>query len=137
MNRLQFTSISFSIACLSLVSCGPQSQTTSDGTQVTPNPTPMVTINTGSTTNTVEPPPAPMGTAPVVVPPILSPITQANLDRVTKDMSPSEVTSILGQPTSSDSSPIPIVGGTQTTYHYDNGASSVTIVFKNNEMKSN
>jgi hypothetical protein len=62
-------------------------------------------------------------------------LTQANLDRIQTDMSPAEVETILGAPTSSDSKPIPIVGGTQTTYSYENGTSAVTIVFKNNQVK--
>ncbi len=50
-------------------------------------------------------------------------------------MSPAEVEVILGQPSSSQSQPIPLVGGTQTTYTYQNGASAVTIIFKNNKVK--
>ena len=58
-------------------------------------------------------------------------LTQANLDKVHNDMSPDAVKAILGEPTSSKTEPIPIVGGTQTTYIYDHGNSEVTIVFKN------
>jgi hypothetical protein len=66
-----------------------------------------------------------------------SPLTlnQENLDKIHDDMSPSEVQSILGAPTDSRSEPIPIVGGTQTTYTYRNDKSEVTIVFKNDQVK--
>jgi hypothetical protein len=50
-------------------------------------------------------------------------------------MSPAEVEAIFGQPSSSQSQPIPIVGGTQTTYTYQGGTSAVTIIFKNNQVK--
>jgi hypothetical protein len=62
-------------------------------------------------------------------------LTQDNLDKVQKDMSPSDVKAILGDPTSSSSKPIPIVGGTETDYVYSNpqNGSEVTIVFKNDK----
>jgi SmpA / OmlA family len=62
-----------------------------------------------------------------------SPLTlnQANLDRVQDNMTPAQVQSILGPPTDSKTDPIPIVGGTQTTYTYRNQSSQVTVVFKN------
>jgi len=75
----------------------------------------------------------PAAPSPPVVPAAL--LTQANLDRIQNDMSPAEVEVILGQPSSSQSQPIPIVGGTQTTYTYQNATSAVTIVFKNNKVK--
>ena len=62
-------------------------------------------------------------------------LTQENLDKVQDDMSPTEVTAILGAPTDSKSEPIPIVGGTQTTYTYRNDKSEVVIVFKNDQVK--
>jgi len=62
-------------------------------------------------------------------------LTQANLDRVQTDMSSAEVQAIFGMPTSSSSKPIPIVGGTETTYSYSNGSSAVTIIFKNDQVK--
>ena len=61
-------------------------------------------------------------------------ITQANLDRVHNDMSQAEVESIFGLPTTSQSQPIPIVGGTQTTYTYQSGTDAATIIFKNNPV---
>jgi hypothetical protein len=66
-----------------------------------------------------------------------SPLTlnQNNLDKVHEDMSQTEVRSILGSPTESKTDPIPIVGGTQTTYVYRNDKSEVTIVFKNDQLK--
>ena len=48
----------------------------------------------------------------------------------------SEVRGILGAPTDSHDEPIPIVGGTKTTYTYRNNTSEVTIVFKNDQEQS-
>ena len=62
-------------------------------------------------------------------------LTQQNLDKIHDDMSPTEVRSILGSPTESKNEPIPIVGGTQTTYTYRNDSSEVVIVFKNDLVK--
>jgi len=58
-------------------------------------------------------------------------LTQANLDKIQNDMSPQAVKAILGDPKSSKTEAIPIVGGTQTTYTYDSNTSEVTIIFKN------
>ena len=62
-------------------------------------------------------------------------LTQANLDKIHDDMSPAEVKAILGDPTVSQSDPIPVVGGTETTYTYHTSSSDVTIIFKNNLVK--
>jgi hypothetical protein len=62
-------------------------------------------------------------------------LTQENLDKVQTDMSQNDVRAILGAPTESKTDPIPIVGGTQTTYTYRNDKSEVEIVFKNDQMK--
>ena len=62
-------------------------------------------------------------------------LTQVNLDKIHDDMSPTEVKSILGDPTDSQSEPIPIVGGTQTIYTYHSNSSDVTIIFKNDLVK--
>ena len=62
-------------------------------------------------------------------------LTQANLDKIHDDMSPADVKSILGDPASSESEPIPLVGGTQTIYTYHSNSSEVTILFKNDPMK--
>jgi len=64
-------------------------------------------------------------------------LTQANLDKIHNDMSPTEVKAILGDPADSKTDPIPIIGGTQTiyTYHSDSGSSEVTIIFKNDLVK--
>jgi hypothetical protein len=62
-------------------------------------------------------------------------LTQANLDKIHDDMSPAEVKSILGDPASSESEPMPIVGGTQTIYTYHSSSSEVTILFKNDLVK--
>jgi hypothetical protein len=66
-----------------------------------------------------------------------SPLTlnQANLDKIHNDMTPAEVKAILGNPTDSSSEPIPVVGGTQTTYTYRSDSSEVRIVFKNDQVK--
>ena len=66
-----------------------------------------------------------------------SPLTlnQQNLDKIQDDMSEAEVTAIMGQPTDSQTQPIPIVGGTQTTYTYRNDHAEVVIVFKNDKVK--
>jgi hypothetical protein len=62
-------------------------------------------------------------------------LTQANYDKLHDDMSPAEVQTILGPPSSSNTQPIPIVGGSQTTYIYQNDKSNVTLVFKNDKLK--
>jgi hypothetical protein len=62
-------------------------------------------------------------------------LTQANLDKVQTDMSQNDVRSILGSPSESKTDPIPIVGGTQTTYSYHNDHADVVIVFKNDQVK--
>ena len=108
----------FPLALL-VASCGPNSNGTSADTQTTTN-----TVTTVTTTTTPAAPAMPAST-----------LTQANLDRVQNDMSPAEVEAIFGPPTSSQSQPIPIVGGTQTTYNYQAGNSAVTIIFKNNQVK--
>jgi hypothetical protein len=115
------------ITCLALAAallsgCGPSPSSTttsvsSDGTTVT---------KTTTTTDPASP------ATPVVPAPTL---TQANLDRVQTDMSKAEVEAIFGQPTSSSDQPIPIVGGTQTTFTYQAGNSAVTVVFKNDQVK--
>jgi hypothetical protein len=102
-----------------MTGCGPTSTTTTESSNGT-------TVTKTTTTTTASP------GVPVVPAPIL---TQANLDRVQNDMSAAEVETILGQPTSSQTQPIPIVGGTQTTYTYQAGNSAVTITFKNNKVK--
>ncbi len=62
-------------------------------------------------------------------------LTQDNYNKIQDDMSQADVTGILGQPTESHSEPIPVVGGTETTYTYRNDKSEVTIVFKNDQVK--
>ena len=61
-------------------------------------------------------------------------LTQDNLNKVQKDMSQADVRAILGAPTSSSDKAIPIVGGTETDYIYQNDKSQVTIVFKNDKV---
>jgi outer membrane protein assembly factor BamE (lipoprotein component of BamABCDE complex) len=61
-------------------------------------------------------------------------LTQENLDKVQNDMSQNDVRNIFGAPTESKTDPIPIVGGTETTYVYRNDKSEVDIVFKNDHV---
>jgi len=63
-------------------------------------------------------------------------LTQANLDKIQPDMSTMEVKAILGDPTESKTEPIPIVGGTKTTYTYENNQAHVVIVFKNDKEQT-
>jgi outer membrane protein assembly factor BamE (lipoprotein component of BamABCDE complex) len=65
-------------------------------------------------------------------------LTQDNLNKIQNDMSQSDVKGILGDPTSSDTKPIPIVGGTEVDYTYRNSqnGSQVVIVFKNDKVQS-
>jgi hypothetical protein len=108
------------LAVALLTACKPSESTTT--TAVAPDGTTV----TKTTTTTTAP------DASVVPAPTLS---QANLDRISTDMSKAEVEAILGAPTSSNTEPIPIVGGEQTTYNYQAGSSAVTIVFKNDMVK--
>lgn len=63
-------------------------------------------------------------------------LTQDNLDRIQEGMSATQVQSILGSPTDSKSEPIPIVGGTKTTYVYSNENDRVVIVLKNDTVQT-
>jgi SmpA / OmlA family len=63
-------------------------------------------------------------------------LTQENLDKIKPDMSSQEVKSILGEPTDSKSEPIPIVGGTKTTYVYSNKEDRVVIILKNDNVQT-
>lgn len=63
-------------------------------------------------------------------------LTQENLDKVHDGMSTADVRGILGSPTESHDEPIPVVGGTKTTYTYRNDTSEVTIVFKNDQEQT-
>jgi len=51
-------------------------------------------------------------------------------------MSSKEVKSILGEPTETKSEPIPIVGGTKTTFVYTNKEDRVVIVLKNDNVQT-
>jgi len=62
-------------------------------------------------------------------------LNQENLNKIHEDMTQTEVRDIMGAPTESKEEPIPIVGGTQTTYTYRNETSEAVIVFKNDKMK--
>jgi outer membrane protein assembly factor BamE (lipoprotein component of BamABCDE complex) len=65
-------------------------------------------------------------------------LTQDNLNKIHNDMSQSEVKAILGDPTSSETKPIPIVGGDEVTYTYQNtqNGTQAVIVFKNDKVQS-
>ena len=63
-------------------------------------------------------------------------LTQENLDKIQIDMSSKDVKAILGEPTESKSEPIPIVGGTKTTYVYANKQDRVVIVLKNDNVQT-
>ena len=113
--------VSLFLAVALLSACKPTQSTTT--TAVSPDGS-TVTKTTTTTTATDASPPMPAPT-----------LTQVNLDRISEDMSKAEVEAILGAPTSSNTEPIPIVGGEQTTYNYQAGNSAVTIVFKNDKVK--
>lgn len=66
----------------------------------------------------------------------LSTLTQENLDKIQTGMSSAQVKAILGEPTESKTEPIPIVGGTKTTYTYSNDQSHVVIVLKNDQVQT-
>ena len=114
------TFIPLVLAVALMSGCKPTESTTT--TAVSPDGTTVTKTTTTTTT-----PDAPAIAAPT--------LTQVNLDRISTDMSKAEVESILGAPTSSNTEPIPIVGGEQTTYNYQAGNSAVTIVFKNDKVK--
>ena len=63
-------------------------------------------------------------------------LTQANLDKVQENMSSQQVKAILGEPTESKTEPIPIIGGTKTTYIYSNDKDRVVIVLKNDNVQT-
>ena len=63
-------------------------------------------------------------------------LTQANVDKIQRDMSAKEVKSILGEPTETKTEPIPIVGGTKTTFVYTNKEDRVVIVLKNDNVQT-
>jgi predicted small lipoprotein YifL len=63
-------------------------------------------------------------------------LTQENLDKIQEGMSATQVETILGAPTDSKSEPIPIVGGTKTTFTYANKNDRVVIVLKNDTVQS-
>ena len=61
-------------------------------------------------------------------------LTRANVDEVSKGMSRKQVESILGPPTSVDSTNLLVTK--EVTYVYQQGDESVTIVFFNDEVTS-
>lgn len=61
-------------------------------------------------------------------------LTKANVDEVATGMSRKQVESILGPPTSTDSTNLLITK--KVTYVYQQGNESVTIVFFNDEVSS-
>ena len=63
-------------------------------------------------------------------------LNQENLDKVQEGMSAAQVKAILGEPTASKSEPIPIVGGTKTTYTYAADGNEATVVLKNDTVQA-
>src|SRR5882672_6061319 len=61
-------------------------------------------------------------------------LTKANVDQVAEGMSKKQVESILGQPTTIDTKDFVVLK--KTTYVYDQGKDSVTIVFKDDKVQS-
>ena len=61
-------------------------------------------------------------------------LTKANVDEVTTGMSRKQVESILGPPTSIDSTNLLVTK--KVTYAYQQGGESVTIVFFNDQVAS-
>ena len=61
-------------------------------------------------------------------------LTKANVDQVAEGMSKKQVESILGQPTTIDSKDFVVLK--KTTYVYDQGKESVTIIFKDDKVQS-
>jgi len=61
-------------------------------------------------------------------------LTKANVDQVAEGMSKKQVESILGQPTTIDTKDFVVMK--KTTYVYDQGKESVTIVFKDDKVLS-
>ena len=61
-------------------------------------------------------------------------LTKANVDQVNEGMTKKQVESVLGPPTSIDSKDYVLFK--KTTYHYQQGNDSVTIVFKEDKVES-
>jgi len=61
-------------------------------------------------------------------------LTKANVAEVTEGMAKKQVESILGPPTSIDSKDFVVMK--KTTYVYEQGKESVTIVFKDDKVQS-
>ena len=61
-------------------------------------------------------------------------LTKANVDEVVEGMSKKQVESILGPPTTINSSDFVVLK--KTTYVYDQGKESVTVVFKDDKVQS-
>jgi outer membrane protein assembly factor BamE (lipoprotein component of BamABCDE complex) len=61
-------------------------------------------------------------------------LTKANVNEVAEGMSKKQVESILGLPTTIDSKDFVVLK--KTTYVYDQGKESVTIIFKDDKVQS-
>jgi outer membrane protein assembly factor BamE (lipoprotein component of BamABCDE complex) len=61
-------------------------------------------------------------------------LTKANVDEVAEGMAKKQVESILGLPTTVDTKDLPLLK--KTTYVYNQGKDSVTIVFKDDKVQS-
>jgi len=61
-------------------------------------------------------------------------LTKANVDEVLEGMAKKQVESILGPPTTIDSKDFVVLK--KTTYVYDQGKESVTVIFKDDKVQS-
>lgn len=62
-------------------------------------------------------------------------LTQANFEKVKQDMTVEEVKGILGAPTETNTTSLPLFG-TVTTYTYKTEKSEVTVIFHEGKVKS-
>jgi hypothetical protein len=63
-----------------------------------------------------------------------SKLTPVNFERVRDNMSPKQVKEILGNPTSTETSTMPIIGTEIMTYKYRDKKAEAEIIFRDNKM---
>lgn len=63
-----------------------------------------------------------------------SKLTQKNFDKIANDMNPKQVKAILGEPTSMETTTVPIVDTEITTYKYRDKYSEAEIIFRDNKV---
>ncbi|MEO8205591.1 MAG: outer membrane protein assembly factor BamE [Chthoniobacterales bacterium] len=66
----------------------------------------------------------------------LNPLTKEKLDKIEDGMSATQVKTILGIPNETKDEPIPIVGGTKSTYIYTHDNDRAVIILKNGTVQS-